>query len=179
MPVRPIARKKDVPVLATPSSQHTAAPLFRNGHVPNPSELRRVRQLQQRLEAGFWDDHPDDQWVPTTEAPLGSAAYQRLSAWYLRRKPFLQRKALEDYCRLLLQHMKGRMITAHASIDPEDGWLCLWFTVYGLPRLRRFRAIHEEHRHFLDALFDEGLHTRHTSGHIGLMIARTPYRPTR
>ncbi|WAC72560.1 hypothetical protein OU995_23920 [Roseateles sp. SL47] len=75
--------------------------------------------------------------------------------------------------------MKGRTITAHVSIDPEDGWLCLWFTVYGLPRLRRHGAVHDEHRNFLDALFAEGLHVRHTSGHIGLTIARTPYRPSR
>lgn len=110
---------------------------------------------------------------------LGTPAYDKLVRWYLRRKPFLAFLALTDYARLLTRHMKGCTLTAHVSIDPEDGWLCLWFTVYGLPRLKRHRAIHDEHRAFLDALFAEGLHVRHTSGHIGLMIARGPLRTGR
>lgn len=145
--------------------------------VPDPWEFRHLRRLQQRLEAGFWRGANDDQWVQDLEVPLGSPDFHKLSQWYLRRKPFLLPKALSDYCRLLKHHMKGCTLTAHVSIDPEDGWLCLWFTVYGLPPLKRHGAIHEEHRAFLDALFAEGLHVRHTSGHIGLIVARGAYRP--
>lgn len=143
---------------------------------PDPWKFRQLRRLQQRLESGFWRGAHDDQWVQNIEALIGSPDFHKLSRWYLRRKPFLPRKALADYCRLLAHHMNGCTLTAHVSIDPEDGWLCLWFTVYGLPALKRRGAIHDEHRAFLDALFAEGLHVRHTSGHIGLMVARGPYR---
>lgn len=151
---------------------------FREDHVPSATQLRHIRRLQRHLEAGFWDEDPNNEWVGA-EVLLGSDEYRKLLSWYLRRKPFFQPGVLDDYCRLLARHMKGKTITAHISIDPEDGWMCLWFTIYGLPRLRRWLAIHDEHRAFLDDLFDEGPSFRHTSEHIGISIADTPYRQRR
>lgn len=157
-------------------------PFSHNGeqapNFPDISMLRSIRKLQLQFEIGFCNPETGD-WPPEAEVLAGTPAYHELARWFLLRKPFFHPSVLDTYYRLLRRHMKGKTITAHVSIDPEDGWTFFEFTVYGFPPLSRKRQIYQEHDDFLVALFHEGLQYRHLDLHVGLTTVDGRYRPAR
>lgn len=138
--------------------------------------LRQIRKLQRQFEIGFCAPDRDDR-PPRVEVLAGTRDYHRLAQWFLRRKPFFDPEVLNTYLRLLRQHMGHKTITAFLSVDPEDGWISIEFSVYGCRPLRKHQYIHPMHARFLAAVYHEGLQYRQMDDHIALRLLDHHYRP--
>lgn len=167
---------------STPTQQrpghHAVATTVPNAAVPSLDigTLRHIRRLQRRFEIGFCAPGREDQ-PPRVEVLTGTRDYHRLAQWFLRRKPFFDPEVLNTYHRLLRQHMGHKTITAFLSVDPEDGWISMEFSVYGCRPLRKGQYIHPMHAQFLAAVYHEGLQYRQMDDHIGLRLLDHHYRP--
>lgn len=138
--------------------------------------LRQIRKLQQRFEIGFC--RPDrSNWPPEVEVVVGTRQYHELARWFVHRKPFFDPDVLNTYHRLLRRHMGHKTITAFLSVDPEDGWISMAFSVYGCRALRADECIHPMHARFLAAIYNEGLQYRQMDDHITLRVLDQQYRP--
>lgn len=124
--------------------EHTPTPPKRAPHrgpvapakPPERAPARRrkpVRQQRQRDAAALGQRlspcHPNE-WPYDLEAVHGTRDYDGIIAWYLRKKPFLDRAHVADLQGLFFKYTPGGTHTVHVAVDPEEGHMCLCFTHY-------------------------------------------------